>query len=352
LLHEAGELLTARHPDAGRMLALTLRTVVPLGAMPPFRMASATYAEAFGQAVVSLPHSAAELAATLVHEARHSLLNAVNHQVRLVEPARSPLLYAPWRSDPRPAPGLLHGVYAFAGVAEFWRTERHALTGRRAALAHFEFAVWRRAVAETLVTLRTEGELSGWGRKFLAPIEERAAAWMAESVPEGPLCRAEEETADRRATWRIRNLAPPEDETAELCARRLHGGEPCHRPDRSGLRDVPHTAPPEPRAELRRAHLAGLPAPSGASAADLCLVRGDAAAARDGYLAALRRDPGARSAWVGLGLALRLMDEPRTRAAARVLLHRPELVRSVYLRLPAQHTAAADPVGLAGWIGR
>ncbi|WP_223281527.1 aKG-HExxH-type peptide beta-hydroxylase [Streptomyces antnestii] len=98
-------------------------------------------------------------------------LRALSHQIQLVDratggPHADALLYAPWRTDPRPPWGLLHGTYAFTGVADFWRTERHALTGPRADLAHFEFAVWRDAVAIALRTLADQPGLTPWGRRF------------------------------------------------------------------------------------------------------------------------------------------------------------------------------------------
>ncbi|WP_331731939.1 aKG-HExxH-type peptide beta-hydroxylase [Streptomyces sp. NBC_00989] len=62
-------------------------------------------------------------AAFLVHEARHLELNALLLLTPLVEKRDahgrddSTVHYASWRSDPRPALGLFHGVFALTGVA-------------------------------------------------------------------------------------------------------------------------------------------------------------------------------------------------------------------------------------------
>ena len=351
LTDETGRILAARHPESGELVALTLRTVVPLPATSAFRTASASYSDAFGHTLVSRPQSAADLATTLIHEARHSLLNGIVHQVRFFDQVRSPLLYAPWRSDPRPAPGLLHGAYAFAGVTEFWRRERHALSGPEAELAHFEFAVWRQAVVSTLGTLRTGGELSRWGRRFVARIAERAAGWADDEVPDRLRALAEDEAADRWALWRIRHLRPEKGVTAKLSDRWLNGARAGAAPYPSRLRGVIRTAPSTPRAELRRRHLLRMRLDESVDPADLLLVRGEARRAADGYLATLARDPGSRSAWVGLGLALHLDGAPTAQAASRALLHRPELVRAVHLCTRARSASAPDPVELAAWMG-
>ncbi|WP_433731951.1 aKG-HExxH-type peptide beta-hydroxylase [Actinoplanes sp. CA-051413] len=38
--------------------------------------------------------------------------------------------HAPWRDNPRPLGGLMHGVYAFFGFAGLWRTSGRQKTRR------------------------------------------------------------------------------------------------------------------------------------------------------------------------------------------------------------------------------
>ncbi|MGR6999072.1 aKG-HExxH-type peptide beta-hydroxylase [Yinghuangia aomiensis] len=121
LVSEAFDILTTRHPHTAALVTAALRVLVPLPEAPRFRIASASHNEAFGSAVIALPPDARDLAVTMVHEARHSILNGLLHQLPLLADtaAAEPRYYAQWRTDPRPLSGLLHGAYAFAGVAEF-----------------------------------------------------------------------------------------------------------------------------------------------------------------------------------------------------------------------------------------
>jgi hypothetical protein len=351
------------------MLGFALKTLVPLPEMPRFRIASASYTEAFGSALVSLPHDTVELAVTLVHELRHSLLNALCHQVRLVDrPAGEDdvLLYAPWRTDPRPPMGVLHGAYSFAGVAEFWREERYALSGGRADLAHFEYAVWRDAVAKALESLRVQSTLTVWGRRFVQRLAEQTSPWTREPVPEHPLALARAEAADLWATWRTRHLRPDPAATRRLADQWLNGDAPGEAvAPLSRLRSDPRPGPVEPRGELRRLLLADgeirparLRADTAAASADrhpalltadVDLVSREYARAVRGYRAVIAGDPAAPAAWVGLGLAL---SPPGKDTAAPALRHRPEAVRAVYLRARARTDRALDPVELSHWIER
>jgi len=371
-LHDAAHLLRARHPDAARAVPLVLNSLVPLPGMPRFRTSSASYAEAFGSALVSLPRDAVDFAVTLVHESRHSVLNGLSHQIQLVDrtaagPQPDTLLYAPWRTDPRPPWGLLHGTYAFMGVADFWRAERQALTGSRAALAHFEFAVWRDAVAIALRTLDGQPALTPWGRRFVDEMARQSAPWADEHVPADALATARDELADLRATWCSHNLAPDPAATRRLTDLRLDGGrsDETTAPPSRLRRDAPPRLP-ELRCELRRMLLAdGGAFPSEARArlsgverspdlleADMCLLRGgpaNTARAVDRYRAVLTTTPEARAAWVGLGLALAASGE---NTPATPLLHRPELLRALALDGRARGARVPDPLELAHWSAR
>ncbi|MET7737607.1 HEXXH motif domain-containing protein [Streptomyces sp. NPDC005402] len=363
MLGEAGEVLHGRHPRAASLLTESLRVVVPLPTGSRFRTASASYNEAVGSALVSLPPDATELAVTLVHEARHSVLNALLHQLPLCEDD-GPLHYAPWRGDPRPLSGLLHGTYAFAGVADFWRVERGALSGPPAELAHFEFVVWRDAVAGALDTLLESSGLTDAGRLFVTRMAEETADWHAEPAPGRPLALARSETADLRAVWRARHLRLPPDQVAVVADAWRCGAEPETAPVvRASLRPDPRSGTPDLRSRLRRVLLADSGAlertavlgsaedgrPETLAAADVHLLRGSADQAVRGYRDVLAKHPGSASAWAGLGLALAETGQP---SAAHALLAHPELVRAVYEQTTAAHRATPDPVSVADWIGR
>lgn len=58
------------------------------------------------------------LAEAVIHEAMHLNLSLLECRVRLVKVGRQ--LYSPWRSAPRPAGGVLHGLYVFVCLLRFF----------------------------------------------------------------------------------------------------------------------------------------------------------------------------------------------------------------------------------------
>lgn len=125
LLTSAWRLLTTRHRAAAEIMAAVLRVLVPVEADPGSGGLSATSAEAFGAVAISTPGDPRAFAVGLLHECQHSVLNATTTLFDLVEPG-GPRVYSPWRDDPRPLSGLLHGAYAYQSVTRFWRTEAAA----------------------------------------------------------------------------------------------------------------------------------------------------------------------------------------------------------------------------------
>ncbi|MDV6287982.1 HEXXH motif-containing putative peptide modification protein [Streptomyces sp. UP1A-1] len=118
---------TGADQGPGRLDPALIRAVVPYGrtaAVPPAAptvAVSASSGDSFGAMLISRPGSALALAETLVHEFQHSKLAALLHLFPLLDDDREERYYAPWRADPRHLTGLLHGAYAFTGVAGFWR---------------------------------------------------------------------------------------------------------------------------------------------------------------------------------------------------------------------------------------
>jgi HEXXH motif-containing protein len=146
-LDEAWRILATQYPRRATALAAELRVIVPLQQQARRTGASVTARDGFGRIVMTPPKAAAQLADTLIHEFHHSVLYALMDMVTLhtAEPVAEH--YSPWREDPRPFQGLLHGAYAFMGVADFWRGQRGVLSGPELRCADFEFARWRCQVA-------------------------------------------------------------------------------------------------------------------------------------------------------------------------------------------------------------
>ncbi|MGW6454940.1 aKG-HExxH-type peptide beta-hydroxylase [Streptomyces sp. NPDC055078] len=352
----ARALLARESPAEARAVTELVRTVVPRPS-PAVRgawVASASSADAFGAVALSLPYDDVQAAAVLVHESRHQQLNALFSLVPLLsEPpggtAAYELFYAPWRSDPRPPPGLLHGVHAFAGVAGFWRARRGFATGTEAARAHFEFAVLREQVAEGVAALLASDALTKAGRLFAAEVAGLVGGWREEVAAE-PARLARHYCALRRALWRVRHREIADADASEL-ADAWRAGRPAPALPPVVLRprlDAIRTDTFGPLARLRlSAPRAFARPPRGADAvhgAESAAVAGDAEGALRAYAHWPADDP---EAWIGSALALPAADRP---PGADLLLARPETVAAVHTALIALGAYRPDPLRVAAWL--
>ncbi|GGX15069.1 HEXXH motif domain-containing protein [Streptomyces malachitofuscus] len=326
LFDEAVALLaTAQGPGPGRLDPAVIRAVVPwartspLPPPPPEVRVSASSGDAYGAMVIARPSSALALAEALVHEFQHSKLAALIHLFPLLTDDRAERYYAPWRPDPRHLTGLLHGAYAFTGVAGFWRDRlsdpEHAET------AAYHFALRRTQSRLVVRTLLTSGRLTGAGRALVGGLARSLDGWLREPVAPAARTRARTAAALHRTEWRLRNVAPP---------------------SRSGAQPGPegHSVPPgagasAPADGLRfrtdrsswpdvRTHAFAVP-PTGPRTPDEYLAAGDAGAAFKGYTEELEREPGdphLLAGWIVARAALEPGPE------ARRVLARPELLLS------------------------
>ncbi|WP_328739266.1 HEXXH motif domain-containing protein [Streptomyces erythrochromogenes] len=168
-----------------------LRSLVPLAGGS--RSSGATLPAAAGS-VLARAQAPPALAATLVHEVQHGKLTALADVLTLHTADAAPRHWAPWRSDPRPLEGLLHGAYAHLALAGYW--QRAALYGARGAWA--QHARIRAQVAAVLPALRAHDRLTSAGREFTDAMASAERA-MDELPPPG-----DQHTAARRAVDRER----------------------------------------------------------------------------------------------------------------------------------------------------
>jgi HEXXH motif-containing protein len=336
-LDEAWANLVAEHPDHVPETVAIGPVVVPIP--PDGSLIAVSSASAVGAICLTPPASTAVLAETIVHELQHSKLNALFDLVALQEPGANPLCYAPWRRDPRPLSGLLHGIYAFTGVAEYWR--RQALT-RPEPNAVFMAAHVREQVLAALRELGPAPELTGLGARFLEIAAGRLAACGDVPVPDDVLAAVALLSAENRLAWRLRHRAAADERITALAGRWLAGeqapGEvtgsetrPGHRPDtRSGLPALVTMRVVEP------ARFAAAPAEPG----ERELAQGNHAAAATAFADRLRANADDDTAWVGLLLATRAHHVP------------PEVVPPAYHRIAAVSGTPPDPVALVDWFAR
>lgn len=292
-LESAWSLLVSRHGSRTRPIARSWRTLVPQRAADPERHVSASSEDAFGAIGMSFNGDTPTLAVAALHEIRHGLLGALLDVIPLHRADRRPVWYAPWRPDPRPFGGLLHGTYAFAGVTGFWSVETEHGSGHRASL---EFATWSGLTLEALAELRSSGLLTGAGRAFVEGIAEDSQAWTHTPLPAAMRRAARDLALERRGTWRLRNL------TADGALR----GEA-----------LPAGPAPEISAAWRRrlTHAPGLPA-AVQSAAE-ALAAGEPLRAAEVAARVLASGPPDAGSWLVLACAL---DHLKQREAAERLV--------------------------------
>lgn len=106
-------------------LALSAMAVKPRGSGDFQGISFSDFPGTFIISYVAHPYLIAE---SIVHEFHHNRLFAIESAVPLVEDAgtEAPHYYSPFRPDPRPIRGLLHGLYVFAAVWRFWDKVRQS----------------------------------------------------------------------------------------------------------------------------------------------------------------------------------------------------------------------------------
>lgn len=294
----------------GRVDPAAIRSVVPWGRTtvlppaPPTVQVSASSGDSFGAMVIARPASPLALAETLVHEFQHSKLAALLHLFPLLDDDRVERYYAPWRADPRHLSGLLHGAYAFTGVAGFWRDRlADAPDGRAAEEAGYHFALRRLQSRLVVRTLLTSERLTPQGRALVTGLARTLDGWLREPVPPSAVGRARTAAALHRTEWRLRNVVPVPDPASAPDTPRL-------RPDRASWPDV-------------RTH-AFAARPTTPRTADEHLAAGRPAAALARYADALAADPTEPHTLAGWIVAHAALEPGRT---ARRMLARPELLQ-------------------------
>ncbi|MGW4241401.1 HEXXH motif domain-containing protein [Nocardia sp. NPDC004722] len=201
-----------------------LKILAPLSTQPMATSTSHTETSASGCVYTTASADPCQLALTLIHEIQHSKLNLLLNRVVLVESDRGPRFYAPWRDDPRPLPGLLHGIYAFFGVTNFWRVHRRS-DCHNTLTAHIDFELWRRQVLTAIEQAVGSGALTPEGLLLVRTLATAMAPWQYEQIPPAAKSAAADVVRAHRAFWHVRNLIPDANDIA-LLAHAWRVGEP------------------------------------------------------------------------------------------------------------------------------
>lgn len=206
VLSEAWQILVRHHRLVADELRAMTVTLTPLKQPHLLVGRSATSPDSFGCIALSQPLSGLSLAMTLAHEIQHCKLAAILDLMDLLLPDTGARFYAPWRDDPRPAYGLLHGAYAHLGVAAFCRQQRRFCAASETLSMHRDYVRWREAVSDSVDVLAANGELTDLGRQFIHGMRATIQGWHGDQVPAAAerLARASTDRQQRR--WRLSNL--------------------------------------------------------------------------------------------------------------------------------------------------
>jgi hypothetical protein len=60
------------------------------------------------------------VAESILHESMHLYLTLIENIISIVEPTDNSVFYSPWRNEERPLRGVLHGLFVFRTILEFY----------------------------------------------------------------------------------------------------------------------------------------------------------------------------------------------------------------------------------------
>lgn len=359
-LVEAWTVLAARHPEQLSAVGASVTCLVPLASRTRHSHVSATSRYAPGAVALTEPACGVGLAATLIHEAQHFKLNALHDLVPLYRPDAIGFFYSPWRHDPRPLAGLLHGIYAFVGVAEFLRRERE-WARLRDAQAELELARYSAQLRLGYQQVAAAQGLTEFGVTLVASLGVAIERLRVDDIPHDVRRLAEDLVVEHWASWRLRYLAPEPASVEKLADAWLSGhpatvNVPIHDRLTANIDDGNES----PRARLARSWVSereaarrGARNPEafgarfpGASEADVHLVAGEYAEAIDAQSQRIAAGAADSIIWAGLVVAHRRICTDRNRSS---LVTRPELVHALCERLTAL-SSSCDPCELDRWL--
>lgn len=310
---------------------------------------SGSFQEAPGLIALALGDRLATIEA-IVHEYGHQKLNALLMLDRLITNNTGEAVhYSPWRDDPRPLSGLLHAVYSFVTVIDFYHQMLDSPEASGFAAADITARAYRvmRQVGSGLDELRTHATFSQLGAAFvqavaehidrcrrdfpLPPVEvrreldarheEHRSTWLARhgrvrSFTAEPPVDADlpaSPTAAERAT--LQALGLPESWRLGWIARRWYPGDSLL--DAVRARDV-NAGPDLPDSAVGESAITDL------AAAHLAYTRDDYATAALRYAACVGQDPHSPYYWHCYAFTLRHLG--RHDEALYILTHTSELM--------------------------
>lgn len=166
-------------------VGLLLRSLIPVMSNNPEHSISCSNRDFWGAVQLSA-HPGAALAEVLVHEYRHNILNAIIDVDPVLDESssREAIFYSPWRKDPRPLLGLIHGIYSFMEVVGFYESylKRYGSRATQAALAEERLITNTYRLKIAVGEFRRHAKLTRFGVELLDGIQERVEQFEQDAI--------------------------------------------------------------------------------------------------------------------------------------------------------------------------
>ncbi|WP_040841531.1 HEXXH motif domain-containing protein [Nocardia brevicatena] len=330
-----------------------LHTLTPLSVAPPAQATSHTLFTGSGCVYTTAPTDPCALALTLIHEIQHSKFGLLTDQIVLFDDDLTARFYAPWRDDPRPILGLLHGIYAFFGITDFWRIHRHSAC-HGSLQAHVNFELWRVQVEGAIAQAATSGLLTTAGERFLDGLVACIRSWHDEEVPAAAKVAAAEVSDAHRTFWHVRNLRPDRDGVADLAAQWMSGAArpevlpPAHLVDQATVPDNYRRLYLEAQLKVADRDVAEALYCPEQPRGDRAYLAGDQSRAVAHYQEELDIDPLRPQLWAGLALALPKLYPNKDFS---ILSDRADVAAWLYQTLRVG-VGDLEIVDLVGWLSK
>jgi len=184
-LSGAAELISSIDSSAWQEVANLVSAIVPVRTDTYKRHLSCSSTDLPGVVWMSWTPDTLQIAEALIHEAGHNKLYLYELDGPLIANNRGARLQSPWRNDLRPPRGLLHGAFAFSGVATVWTEllESDVLSSENRKRVRQDRAVFRSQVLESISTIESNCTLTSTGKKIVGKIKESVDQMPNEDLP-------------------------------------------------------------------------------------------------------------------------------------------------------------------------
>lgn len=213
-LAQAVQLLADCWPDMESDIGQGLRSVIPVKS-PAASVHMSCSKDVMSFALLMSAGTPVMLAEAFIHEFGHNVLNAITEFDDVFAEPRRPQcdLYSPWRPDPRPLSGVLHAVYVFERVCEFYT--RYLSRDSSEEIAHrFRLMTIRNLIAlETLASVI--GSLGTAGLKLMMMLNSRVQK-HALTLTEHDWAKARGELVTHYSKWLEDNPSAQEPNSQAL----------------------------------------------------------------------------------------------------------------------------------------